>query len=272
MAAFGITERLARTSSRRPWIVIGLWVALFAAGLFFASGVGDVLTQDISLTSNPESTQADDLIEERLRGPDQATESVIVVSDTTTVDDAAFEAFVGGLLAEIRGLDGLVTQATSFYEIGDPGLVSADRDTTILPVVLGYDESNATDEIEPLVELVREQNEAEGFQVLTVGNASINHVGNEISESDLQRGEMIGIPIALMILVLVFGALLAAGIPLLMAAVSIVIAIGIVALIGQAFELNFMVVNIVTMIGLAVGIDYSLFIVPHYRQQRRKQR
>ena len=267
MAAFGITERLARTSSRRPWVVIGLWAVVFAAGLFFASGVGDVLTSDISLTNSPESTQADDLIEDRLRGPDRAAETVIVVSETTTVDDPAFEAFVGDLLTEIRGLDGLVVQATSFYEIGDPGLISADRDTTILPVVLAYDESHATDEIEPLVDLVREQNGAEGFRVLTVGNASINHVGNEISESDLQRGEMIGIPIALLILVLVFGALLAAGIPLLMAAVSIVIAIGTVALIGEAFELNFMVVNIITMIGLAVGIDYSLFIVHRYREE-----
>ena len=267
MAEFGITEKLARMSSRRPWIVIGLWAAVFAAGLFLASGVGDVLTQDISITSNPESVQADDLIEGKLRGDEQAAETVIVVSETTTVDDPAFEAFVGSLLTEIRGLDGLVAEATSFYEVGDPGLVSEDGDTTILPVGLEYDDANATDEIEPLVLLVEEQNEAAGFQVLTVGNASINHAGNEISEADLQRGEMIGIPIALIILVLVFGALLAAGIPLLMSVVSIVIAIGIVALIGQAFELNFMVVNIVTMIGLAVGIDYSLFIVHRYREE-----
>ncbi|MFQ5472481.1 MAG: MMPL family transporter [Dehalococcoidia bacterium] len=269
MAEFGITERLARTSARRPWIVIGLWVAVFAAGLLFASGVGDVLTSDISLTNNPESTQADNLIEDRLRGPEQATESVIVVSETATVDDAEFEAFVGDLLTEIRGLDGLVAQATSFYEVGDPALVPADRDTTILPVVLAYDDSDATDEIEPLVDLVKEADEAEGFDVLTAGNASINHEANEISEKDVQRGEMIGIPVALIILILVFGAVLAAGIPLLMAVVSIAIATGIVALIGEAFELNFMVVNFITMIGLAVGIDYSLFIVHRYREERK---
>ncbi|MEE8579918.1 MAG: MMPL family transporter, partial [Hyphomicrobium sp.] len=126
---------------------------------------------------------------------------------------------------------------------------------------LAYDDKNATDEIAPLVDLVKEADEAEGFQVLTAGNASINHEGNEISDRDAQRGEMIGVPIALVILLLVFGAVLAAGIPLLMAIVSIVIAIGTVTLIGQAFELNILVVNIITMIGLALGIDYSLFIV-----------
>lgn len=238
-------------------------------GGFLASGVGDVLTSDISLTNNPESTRADDLIEGKLRGPDRATETVIVVSESATVDDPAFTAFVGDLLTEIRGLDGLVEQATSFYEVGDPGLVSADGDTTILPVVLAYEESEATDEIEPLVDLVKEADEAEGFRVLAAGNASINHEGNTISEEDLQRGEMIGIPIALIILLIVFGALLAAGIPLLMAVVSIVVATGVVALIGEAFELNFMVVNMVTMIGLALGIDYSLFIVHRYREELR---
>ena len=269
MAKFGVTERLARTSARRPWIVIGVWVALLLVGGFLASGVGDVLTSDIALTNNPESTRAETLIEDRLRGPDRATETVIVVSEVTNVDDPAFEVFVGDLLTQIRGLDGLVEQATSFYEIGDQRLVSADGDTTILPVVLAYDESEATDEVAPLVDLVKEADEAEGFQVLTAGQASINHESNEISERDARRGEMIGIPIALIILLLVFGAVLAAGIPLLMAVVSIVIAIGTVALIGEAFELNFMVINLITMIGLALGIDYSLFIVHRYREELR---
>lgn len=242
-------------------------MALLLVGGYLASGVGDVLTSDISLTNNPESTRASDLIEDKLRGPDRGTETVIVVSETTNVDDPAFELFVGDLLTQIRGLDGLVEQATSFYEIGDPGLVSADGDTTILPVVLAYDEKHATDEIAPLVDLVKEADEAGGFQVLTVGNASINHEGNEISERDAQRGEMIGVPIALIILLLVFGAVLAAGIPLLMAIVSIVIAMGTVTLIGEAFELNILVVNIITMIGLALGIDYSLFIVHRYREE-----
>jgi len=90
----------------------------------------------------------------------------------------------------------------------------------------------------------------------------------EISERDLQNGEAIGLPVALLILVIVFGALAAAGIPIAIAIVSIVIAIGTTAIVGQAFELSFFVVNMITMIGLAVGIDYSLFIVRRYREER----
>ena len=244
---------------------------LFAVGGFLATGIGDVLTGDIKLTNNPESSKADTLIEDKLRGPERATETVIVVSDEKMVGDPEFQSFVTSLLADIRGLDGLVEQATSYYEVGDPSLVSADGDTTILPVTLVYDEADATDEIGPFVDLVDKVNESQpGFEVLTAGNASINHTANEISESDLQTGEMVGVPIALLILLLVFGAVLAAGVPLVLAIVAIVIATGVTAVIGQAFELNLLVVNFITMIGLAVGIDYTLFIVHRYREELSK--
>jgi RND superfamily putative drug exporter len=90
----------------------------------------------------------------------------------------------------------------------------------------------------------------------------------EQAEKDLQTGEMFGIPIALIILALVFGALLASVIPIVLAIVSIVIAMGISAIIGQQFQLSFFVTNVVTMIGLAVGIDYSLFVISRYREER----
>ncbi len=108
MASFRVTEQLARASARRPWIVVGLWVVLFLAGGYLASGVGDVLTTEFALTNEPESVRADQLLEERLRGPEQARELVIVGSTSATVDDAEFQAFVDGLLAEIRGLEGVV--------------------------------------------------------------------------------------------------------------------------------------------------------------------
>jgi RND superfamily putative drug exporter len=269
MAAFNVTGRLAEASARRPWIVVGLWIALFLVGGFLASRVGDALTTEMALTNDPESARADRLLEERLRGPEQARELVIVASEGSTVNDPEFEAFVGGLLGEIRGLGDAVEGATSFYETGDDLLVSAARDKTLLPVMIAGDEEEASDNVGPLVEVVEGANGREGFEVLTAGNGSIQRTFNELSEEDLQRAEIIGIPIALLILVLVFGALVAAGIPLVLALMAIVVSVGTMTVIGQAFELNFMVVNIITMIGLAVGIDYSLFIVHRYREERR---
>src|SRR3990170_5974382 len=101
MASFAVTERLAQMSARRPGVVGGLGVALLLVGGFLASGIGDTLTAEFRLTNEPESVRADNLLEQRLRGPEQARELVIVESSTATVDDPEFGAFVAGLLAEI---------------------------------------------------------------------------------------------------------------------------------------------------------------------------
>ncbi|MEX0799755.1 MAG: MMPL family transporter [Dehalococcoidia bacterium] len=264
----GITERLAAVSARHPWLVVASWIALFVLGGFLASGVGDALTSEISFTNEPESVKADNLLEERLRGPEMAIETVIVESEGTTIDDPAFQSFVGDLLADIRGLDGVVEQATSYYETNDARLVSPDGDKTILPVWLAGDAEEASDNVGPFVDVVHQADGSEGFRVLAAGNGSIGHEVDEISESDLQRGEIIGIPIALVILLLVFGAAVAAGIPIIVAVLSIVMAVGSVAVLGELFEFNLLVVNMITMIGLAVGIDYSLFIIHRYREER----
>ena len=79
-------------------------------------------------------------------------------------------------------------------------------------------------------------------------------------------------PLPSIILILVFGALVAALVPIMLAAISIVVALGAVALVGQAFALSFFVTNIVLLIGLPVGIDYSLFIVARYREERARGR
>jgi RND superfamily putative drug exporter len=92
----------------------------------------------------------------------------------------------------------------------------------------------------------------------------------EIAEEDLRRGETIGIAIALIVLVVVFASILAAIVPIVMAVFAIAVALGLVSLIGQAVEFNLFVTNMVSMIGLAVGIDYSLFIVSRYREERKK--
>ena len=89
-----------------------------------------------------------------------------------------------------------------------------------------------------------------------------------MSQEDLEKGESIGVPIALLILIVVLGALAITAMQLVMAIVPIVVAIGISALVGTFFELSLFVTNIITMIGLAVGIDYSLFVLSRYREER----
>ncbi len=92
----------------------------------------------------------------------------------------------------------------------------------------------------------------------------------ELAEQDLRNGELFfGLPTALVILLLVFGAVVAGIVPLILAIVSIIVALALAALVGQAFELSIFAVNMLTGMGLALGVDYSLFIVSRYREERR---
>src|ERR671936_942863 len=109
-----------------------------------------------------------------------------------------------------------------------------------------------------------------GFTVQVAGQGSMNSDFTTIAEEDLRKGESIGIGFALLVLIVVFAAILAAVVPIVMAIFAIGVALGLVALIGQLFNFNLFVENMVTMIGLAVGIDYSLFIVSRYREERKK--
>ncbi len=147
-------------------------------------------------------------------------------------------------------------------------MVSADRHTTIMPFVLAGTFDEAVTNAEQIMELVHEADGEEGFQVLIAGEASISFESNEIAEKDMFNVEVFGIPIALVILLIVFGAVVAAVTPIFAALIAIVIAIALSALIGQLFQLSFFVVNMIFMIGLAVGIDYTLFIVYRYREER----
>ncbi len=100
---------------------------------------------------------------------------------------------------------------------------------------------------------------------------ALDHDFNLLSQEDLEKGELqFGLPAALIILLLVFGAVVAGLIPLLMAIISIVVALGLTAILAQQFELSIFVVNMLTGMGLALGIDYSLFVVSRYREERAK--
>jgi len=164
-----------------------------------------------------------------------------------------------------------VVATQTYYESGDQDLVSADRRTTLIPTILAGPKWEANEHV-PEIRAVLAQNRVPGFAVQVFGLASLNEDFNTVAEEDLAKGESIGIMAALVILVVVFGAVMAAVVPILVALAAIVVAVGLVALVGQAFSFSFFVTNVVTMMGLAVGIDYSLFVVSRYREGRRRGR
>ena len=284
-----MTELLARICARRPWVTIGVWalVVAVAAGLIYQF-LGSATTTDFRLAGRYESERANALLIDKLRGPEKSAEIVIVQSETLTVDDEAFRAKVEAVHGEIVGLGpGTISGGIRgqplfhYYNAIDAGplvppeqlqqllplLVSADRRTTLIHYTLAGTSQEATANVEDVLHKVEEANEADDFLVLIGGDASIAFENNELSAEDLEKGERIGVPVALIILLALFGAVAATLLPLGLAIVAIAIALAAVAVIGQAFELLFFVTMMITMIGLAVGIDYSLLIVSRFREE-----
>src|SRR6266545_3822864 len=271
-------ESLARASSRHPWRTLGVWlVVIIAAGVLSSALLGGVLNQDIAFTNKPESVKAQDILDARFTpGGNKAdsTEFFVIQSKSLTVDDPRYQSLVTGLKRQIGVLDGstLVGQPTTYYDVAQhskeqaAGLVSKDGRTTLISVGL---KKTSNTNIEKL-RAIADRNDSNGFTVQVAGQGTLEADFTKIAEEDLRKGESIGIGIALIVLIVVFAAVAAAVTPIVMALFAITIALGLVTLIGQLFEFNLFVTNMVTMIGLAVGIDYSLFIVSRYREERKK--
>ena len=264
------TEHLARASANQPKKTILIWlVALIVAFVAVGSFVEGTMTTEFFFYGNPESKRADTLLEERLRGPADVNEVIIVKSADLTVDDAAFEQHVGDLRGRIEGLGGsFVASIVSYYQTGDESLVSPDRHTTILPLVIAGGFKEAESNIESVLDMVDDVDGAGQIEVFITGEATFSKDFVDGNQEDAERGEAFGVPIALIILAVLFGALAAAILPVVLAVTSIVIAFGAVLLIGQVIQIQSFAQNLVTIIGLAVGIDYSLFIVSRYREER----
>ncbi|MBM3947027.1 MAG: MMPL family transporter, partial [SAR202 cluster bacterium] len=267
-------EALARGSARRPWLTVACWTAALAAAAVVVAGLlNQALTTEQNFTNNPESKRAELLLQERLRGPERVRETVIVRSPTLTVDQPAFREFVTQLYEAVTGLGpDIIAAGTSYYLTPDPSLVSMDRRATILPFVMAGTLDDADANIERVHEVIRAQNGQSGFQVLIAGAATIGKDFNRLAEQDLRTAELFSIPITLVVLLLVFGAVVAGLVPLLLAGISIVAALGATALIGLVFNFSFFVTNMITVMGLAVGIDYSLFILSRFREERERGR
>jgi RND superfamily putative drug exporter len=260
-------------SARHPWRTIGVWVLVLAVALALNSTLlQDTLTTEFAITNNPDTKRADDLLEKRLRGPKMLREVVLVQSETLTVDDQAYEDRVLSLYDAITSVrdkagDRVIEGGSHYYESKSPFLVSEDKRTTMLPFTMAGTLDEATKNIEEPLDIVQEANGKNGFRVLIAGDASVAFESNELSVKDIEQGERFGVPGALIILLVLFGAVLAAFIPIVLAIVAIVVALGATALVGQAIDLIFFVTLMITMIGLAVGIDYSLIIVSRFREE-----
>jgi uncharacterized membrane protein YdfJ with MMPL/SSD domain len=257
-------------SARHPWRVVGAWVAAVVVGVVAIGALlGGSLTTEGNPTNNPQSERAKDALDKAFPPTVGAavTDIVVLRSSRYTVDAPQFEALVRGIVADVRRAGG-VRSVHSYLDTRDPSLVTKDRHATMVQFAADSD-----DGIDDIVGAVEDADARPGFVVAVTGQETLNHDFNELSQSDLQEGELrVGLPAALIILLLVFGTVVAGLVPLLITLPSIVVALGLVAVLAHVFSLSVFVINMLTGMGLALAIDYALFGVSRFREERGRGR
>jgi RND superfamily putative drug exporter len=262
------TETLARSAGRHPWRSLMVWVAVLVTAVVVSSMfLGDALTTDTDFTNEPESKRAATILTDRMGHGDLGTEFVVVTGESP-VTDPGYRAYVDELQATVAALGPDVVRHVGSHLTGD-GPISESEQATLLPVaVVGADHTAVGENAQLVVEAVAGVDAPPGLEAHVAGPATLENDFIRLAEEGLQRGESIGLLVALVVLVFVFGGVAAGLVPIILAVMAIAVSLGAAAVFGFAFDLPFFIANIITMLGLAVGIDYSLLIVSRYREER----
>jgi putative drug exporter of the RND superfamily len=265
-----VTQRISMACARHPWRALGGWfvvlgLALAANAMYFGSAFstqGEILTE-------PESVKGLNLLEDQFPNRDDISELVVVRSESGNIQSSDFQAAVAGLRRDIASAEG-VRGVGNPFDARAEGVVSEDGAAVLLPVEI--DDARGADPavgILDVIDAVEAVDDQDGIAAAITGDWTVGHDFVVLSQHDLEKGEIqFGLPAAMIVLLLVFGAVVAALVPLSVALVSIAVALGIAVVVGQSFNLSFFLLNMVVAMGLALGIDYTLFITSRYREER----
>ena len=265
---FSFTGRFAGWSAKHRWkIVIGTVLLLVVAfGLNSAVGV-----KTSEVMGAGEAQKARQLYEDRFDIVEPADELILFYNPDLDVDDPAFQAVVEPVVADLRTYEG-VASVESFYETGAEGMVSADRHVLVARLVFEPAETEDLKErVVPIMDAVGEVNDGmagTGFEVSMLGGTSGNVAMENAVNDEFGMILMVALVGGFIILVLAFGSVVAALVPLVMAIASIVAAIGTAVVVSRVQPLNMYYYEMIVLIGLAVGVDYSLFIISRFREAR----
>ncbi|MEO7664920.1 MAG: MMPL family transporter [Candidatus Limnocylindrales bacterium] len=254
---------------RRRRFVLLVMVLVAAGAIPLAAGASAQLSAGGWLDPKSESAHVSNRIQSEFGGG-RTSYVALFRSDSGGADatSAEFQAAIATTVAAVRS-DPQVTGVTGYAETGDERFISTDGDTAY--VVIGLDMSD--DESVGAVDGIRAKlAPPAGYSVALTGFGPIQKDSAELSEKDLQRAETVSLPIAAIVLVLVCASIVAAGMPRLVAGLAIPTSLGVIGLVAQQTEMSVYVLNIATMLGLALAIDYSLFITSRFREELAKGR
>ncbi|MET9270741.1 MMPL family transporter [Kribbella sp. NPDC003557] len=264
MARGQITVRVARWSATHPWRAIAMWVVVVIACFALGSVTGTKESKNEGDIG--EVTRADDIVKSgNFDDPD--VESVLITAPSGQLDRTAANQAAGVVIQQMRALGGVA-------EVAQP-MPSPKNDAVIVRVTLTDAPEGSDDDarVQPLLDTTAKvQQQYPDLRIEEVGGLSIGKALNETLGKDFKRAEIFSLPVTLAILLVAFGALIAASVPVLLALSAVAAAIGLSAAASQLVPAVDAVNSVILLIGMAVGVDYSLFYLRREREERAKGR
>ncbi|GAB1819349.1 MMPL family transporter [Herbidospora sp. RD11066] len=259
-----IAARVGGWSARNRWWALLIWVGFVAAATFAGNAVGTAEMKPYE-SANGDSRAAGQILD-GAGFVDPAGEIVLVQSTIVTVQDPAFQA-------ALKDVERSITATGQVENVKSPSATTPDGRTVLISFDMKGDAKTAVDRVEPVLDAVASvQTRHPDLRVEQAGSASADKLIGEAIDQDFVKAEQLSLPITLGILLAAFGAILAAIIPVALALTAIAGATGLLALTSQALAVDAATTNVMLLIGLAVGVDYSLFYIMREREERGKGR
>jgi RND superfamily putative drug exporter len=246
---------------RWRWLVIALWGVGLLVAMPAAAKVNSALTNGFGRTDT-ESQRGMDILDEKL-GRTPASVTVTFHSDELAYQDPKYRLEVESVLNSLKESNAQIALVETPYSSGNPKMASQDGRTLYAVVFVDATASETQD----MVPQLREALESDLLEVRLTGALPLFYDIGVVSEDDLRRAETVALPLILLALVLLFGSLVAAGLPVIMGALSILVTSALIYLLAQTTEISLFVLNIVTLLGLGVAVDFSLLLVNRFREE-----
>ena len=258
-----VLYRLGHTCVRRRWIVLALWLTVFAGLAVAARTVGPNVNDNLTLPGT-DSQKASDLLAARFPEQANGTNPVVMTAPAgAKLTDSTYETPIDSAVSALRK-DPDVREATSPLAQAGAAYLSKDKRIGYIALNLRASPSDlTTDDAERIVAEADPVRDAG----LTVGVGG--YLGQKVSKPETHSSEAVGLTMAVLVLLFTFGTVVAMGLPIATAIVGLVIGLSLITLLSQVAEVPTVAPTLATMIGLGVGIDYALFIVTRHQAQRR---
>lgn len=261
----GLAARAGGWSARHRWAAVGIWVLFVVLAMGLGSAAGRVDVKDSDQLKGETHTAARIVEDAGIDEP--ASESVLIQAkdDGLKATDAEFEAAVTAVVQAVEGT-GKVTDVTSPY---DTDTISKDGRSALVQFDMRGESETAGERVEPVLKAVEGVQKDHGsLRIEEIGGASMMKTFDDAFGDDFEKAEYSAVPVAFGILLIAFGALVAALLPVLLAVTSIMATIGLMGIVSHVMPMSDTANSVMLLVGLAVGVDYCLFYLRREREER----